>query len=105
MRGFWNALHDPSWRENAGWTIGGVVSLQIAFDLKCLGVSDRITPTIMIICMVLIGILCSWMLGRLAAHLEDLGEDIDYPEDDDLDEEYEDGDEPAHGWPVIRRLD
>ena len=59
----------------------------------------------MIISMVLIGILCSWMLGRLAAHLEDLGEDIDYPEDDDLDEEYEEGDEPAHGWPVIRRLD
>ena len=82
-----------------------MVSLQIAFDLKCLGVSDRITPTIMIISFALIGMLAIHLLGRLAAHLEDLGEDIEYPEDDDLDEELEPGDEPAHGWPVIRRLD
>ena len=105
MRGFWKALHDPDWRETVGWVTGGVIALQLAYDLKCMGVPNTITPTIMIICMVLIGILCTWMLGKLAAHLEDLGEDIDYPEDDDPDEDLEDGDEPAHGWPVIRRLD
>lgn len=105
MRGFWNALHDPDWRETVGWVTGGVIALQLAYDLKCLGVPNTITPTIAIIIYVVIGMLAIHLLGRLAAHLEDLGEDIDYPEDDDLDEEYEDGDEPAHGWPVIRRLD
>ena len=93
-------LKDPAWRESAGWVTGGIVALQVMLDLKWTGMANNITSVILVITFCVVGGVNIRILDKLADRI--YGPDAEDPEED---EDQEEDDEPAHGWPVIRRLD